>query len=293
MLFRSDVTKEIESAPAAEDTPVDDDSSSINEDLMILKMASGQDYDVPAEEPGEQEVDNDPFGDSSEEDNNTEDELSAAANVPNTQSDDDVDPTPTMPINGACETDTQEPVEEKGSAVKRSYHKHYSADAGYGDNDQEAVEEGATDYIKLAMGDAKDSFFNKLPGNKKVKFAALGVSALIFFVKVIFPEMRLIVAMYYQTRANISESLAAQADLVELNALELQNNENTNLTDEKKAKVVEKQLKIAEKLRKWSERFAIKDKKAQKDAQKEIESEDKKNKSSDMTNLTDGDDDLF
>ena len=280
-----DVTKEIESAPAADDTPVDDDA--FDEDVMILRMAGGQDYDAPAEEPGAEQQD-DPFGDA----NDNSDELTAGSNVPDTQQDDEVEPTPVIPINGSTESEGTGSVDEgKGSIVNRSYHKHPTANAGYGD---QSVKEGVVDYIRLGLGNLDSKLSTKTKIAATIGFSLTGI---IFFVKVVIPRIRCLVAFLYQTRANISESLAIQANLIELNALELENNENSGLSDEKKAKVVEKQLKIAEKLRKLSEFFAIKDKKAQKEAEKDVKEEKKKNKSSDIQkNLPDdvaNDDDLF
>ena len=228
----SDVDDAIENAPESEDTPLDEDSE------LLMYAAGTNNYDNKVSSSSD------------------DDELAAGANNPDTK-DDEVIPTPTIPINGSAVGEAVEPK-------------------------------------KII-----DTILSHLPGGKtkagRVIYA--GTTILILLIKVIIPTIRRIVYYYYALRADISESLAIQADLIELNALELQADENSNLTDEKKAKVVERQLKIAQKLRALAEKFALKDKKAKKDAQKDIDDDKKKNKSSDLKdNLPDdvaNDSDLF
>lgn len=291
----NDVTDAYNNAPEAEG-PIDNgDAGQIDEDTLLLQIAGGEDYEAPQEEPGEEQIDNDPFGDSN-------DELSAGNNVPKTPTDDEVEPTPIIPINGAGESNGTESIEEKkGSIVKRSYHKHPTANAGYGDQSavrEAVVTEGLGDVIDLATSGAKGALkflWNKIPGGKAGKIIAGTVTISIMLVKVILPALRTLIAHAYMGVAKLSDALEQQANLIELNALELASDENSNLTEEQKEKVIEKQKKWAERLRKWSHFFAIKDKKASKDAQKEIDEENKKYKSKDMQEYLpdDTNDDLF
>ena len=299
----NDVTDAYNNAPETEG-PIDNgDAGQIDEDTLLLQIAGGEDYQAPQEEPGEEQIDNDPFGDSN-------DELSAGNNVPKTPTDDEVEPTPIIPINGAGESNGTESIEEKkGSIVKRSYHKHPTANAGYGD--QSAVGEGAKEVLNtigtFIGGDLKNDkgesvkrlswLWSKLGTAGKVGAVAVGVVGLFAtLLYLVLPAMRMLVAHFYMAKAKLSEALEQQANLIELNALELSSDENSNLSDEQKEKVIEKQKKWAEKLRKWAYFFSIKDKKASKDAQKDVDEEKKKYKSKDMQEYLPDDttaDDLF
>lgn len=97
-----------------------------------------------------------------------------------------------------------------------------------------------------------------------------------WLIKVMIPMMRNITYFVINSIVSFSDSLAVQAQFIELNAYKLQYSTNSNLDEEKKKKVVEKQLKIASKLKAISSKFAINDKKAKKNAKKMIEDEKKK-----------------
>lgn len=102
------------------------------------------------------------------------------------------------------------------------------------------------------------------------------VKGAIFIVKVLIPKLRNISYFFISTRVKISDALAIQAQLLELNASKL--DEDETLDSAKKDKIKSKQLKIAEKLKKWSNRFAIDNKTAEKKAKDGIKEEDKKAK---------------
>ena len=295
-----DVTSAIDKAPESEYTPIGTDE--INEDITILKIAGG-DNEVEIE-PSEnedsveqQEVTPSPF-----EDEAPSDELAAGANNPDTLPDDEVDPTPTMPINGACSANVKQTIEEKqgNTIVNRPYHKHPSADANFSGVQEFGFGDIKT-FIKVSSNNlANDNkkVWSMIPGGA-IKWVALGIGGIYTLVKYIIPKLRNFVSFLWTLKADISESLAIQANLIELNAIELEQNTTSNLSDEKKSKVIDRQLKIAQKLRSLAEKFAIKDKKANSDARKEIESDkkDSKQKISDIKdNLPDDlvtDSDLF
>ncbi len=282
----------MEDAPTSEDTPIGDEE--LDEDVTILKFAAGEDIEEPTEEPVNAPS---PFSDEQP------DQLAAGANNPDTN-DDEVEPTPVMPINGGCEATGTESVDEKGcsgSVVKRSYHKHPSANAGYG-----ATNEGIMSTVLQATKANVDKIVNsntatKIAGSAKFILGKsakiLGIGAgIVIGVLLVIQALRLLIKFLYYLRADLSESLEAQANLIEINSIELQNDENSNLSEDKKTKVIEKQLKIAQKLRAWSQKLAIKDKKADKDAKKDIEDEKKKKISDIKDNLSDdtiNDSDLF
>ena len=293
-----DVTDAIDKAPEAESTPIGD--KEISEDVMILKIAGGEneiEIEPNESEESNQEIAPSPFGDEA-----SSDELAAGANNPDTLPDDEVDPTPTMPINGACSANVKQTVEEVqgNTVVNRPYHKHPNANANYS-----GVQEFGLGDIKTFLKTGSDyaanggkKLWNMIPGGA-IKWVALGVSGIYILIKYIIPKLRNFVSFLWTLKADLSESLAIQANLIELNAIELEQNTTSNLSDEKRAKVVDRQLKIAQKLRSLAEKFAIKDKRANSDAKKEIESDkkDSKQKISDIKdNLPDDlvtDSDLF
>ena len=82
-------------------------------------------------------------------------------------------------------------------------------------------------------------------------------------------------------RVRVSDFFNTQADLLEMNAYRVKNAETTDSAS--KEKIANKQMKIVANLRKISNFFAIKFKKAEVDATEEITSDNKK------MNLTDAD----
>ena len=98
----------------------------------------------------------------------------------------------------------------------------------------------------------------------------------------VIPMMRNMVYFLYNSRMKLSDSLSVQAQFLEANAYKLQYTTNTNLDDTKRAKVVEKQLKIAEKMKKLANTFAIKNKKAEKEARELAVNDMKKMKIEDI-----------
>ena len=114
----------------------------------------------------------------------------------------------------------------------------------------------------------------------KIKIA-LGVAAFVvvapkLIVKVIIPAIRKLVYVACYSRMKFSDYLEVQADLIEANANELQYSDS-GLDEDQKQKVIKKQLKVAEKFRKWSNIFSIDKKQSENNANKAI-SEDEKDK---------------
>lgn len=295
-----DVSDAIADAPATETI----DGDELDEEVYLLKVAGGE--DIPQEAPIQQVPS--PFT------GETPDELSAGANNPDTTQNDEVEPTPVIPINGDCDSSGTKTIDEtQKSIVKRNYHKHPTADNGYNDNNNAVNEDFAADVLVGTIADnlkkvegngvlvsgkkILKTAIDFLPGNKTVKIIVGSMVGVTVLITVVIPALRDLVAKLWIARANLSESLAIQANLIELNALELEADQSSNLSDEKKSKVIEKQLKVAQKLRSWSDKIAIKDKKDTKEAKKLVEDEKKKSKISDIkNNLPDdiaNDSDLF
>ena len=97
----------------------------------------------------------------------------------------------------------------------------------------------------------------------------------VYLVKVLIPKLRSISYFFIHSRVKLSDNLAIQAQLLEMNAYALQYDDNSNINEEKRKKIAAKQLKIADNLKKWSNKFAIDNKTAEK---KTAESEKEENK---------------
>lgn len=103
------------------------------------------------------------------------------------------------------------------------------------------------------------------------KYTLYGVKALLGCV---IPLMRAITYFFIHTRIKASDTLAIQAQFIEANAQKLQYSD-TDMDEEKKRKVVAKQLKIAEKLRNWSNKLAIDNKRTENYATADLSKENK------------------
>lgn len=113
---------------------------------------------------------------------------------------------------------------------------------------------------------------------------ALGFRIVKFLLSVIIPTMRNVTYFLYNSRTTLSESMAVQAQFIEMNAYKLQYSTVSDLDDKQKAKTVAKQLKIAEKLKKFSNKIALDHKKAAKDSMKMVSDDSRKLTANDLRN---------
>lgn len=97
------------------------------------------------------------------------------------------------------------------------------------------------------------------------------VRAFIFIAKLLIPMIRNVVYLFYHTRQKISDYYAQQAQLLEMNAYQLQY--NTELDEEEKKKIFDKQMRIAAKWRETARRFDVDYKNAKKQAEDTANSE--------------------
>ena len=95
-----------------------------------------------------------------------------------------------------------------------------------------------------------------------------------YIIKVLIPKLRNLSYFFISARVKLSDTLAIQSQLIELNAYKIQDNEAINA--EKSEKIKSKQLKIADNLKKWSNKFAIENKVAEKKTKESIKDENKK-----------------
>lgn len=111
---------------------------------------------------------------------------------------------------------------------------------------------------------------------------ALGITFIAFILTVLIPLLREMVFLFFYTKMRVSEFFEIQADLLQMNAYNVEN--NSSMDDDKKKKVISKQLKIVELLRKISNKFAINNRKAEVEADREIEISNKKMDIDDINN---------
>lgn len=77
----------------------------------------------------------------------------------------------------------------------------------------------------------------------------------IFIAKLLIPLIRNVVYLFYHTRQTISDFYAQQAQLLEMNAYQLQY--NTEMDEEQKKKIYDKQMKIAARWRNIARKFDV------------------------------------
>ena len=105
----------------------------------------------------------------------------------------------------------------------------------------------------------------------------------------IIPILRELTYMFYYIKVSINDFFDVQADLLTMNAYNLQHNDTFN-EDEKK-EIIEKQMKIATAFRAIANKFAIDYKKAEVQATKDIEKTGKKYKLDNDANIVADDED--
>lgn len=118
----------------------------------------------------------------------------------------------------------------------------------------------------------------------------------VYLVKVLIPHLRNISYFFIHSRVKIADDLAIQAQLIELNAYNLMYDDNSSIDTDKRKKIANKQLKKAENLKKWSNKFAIDNKTAEKKTTESVKEEDKKTTIEDIKDYIPegtGDDVLF
>lgn len=229
-------------------------------------------------------------------------------NIPVVTPSDDITPDNPETIN------EDEPVavdpEQKQEEIKNDIDNEFNDEKQDADNGVEIVpagiqQEGTADTIFNGVKAVGKAIGNAWKNNPKARVAIIIAAAALttatavatikvsayFVTHAFIPFLRNIVYMHYYTRMKVSDYLAIQADLLEANANELQYSSDTSMDETQKDKVVKKQLKWVERLRKWSNTFAIDNKESNNKSAKAIETESKEKKTIGKTE--DGDDAIF
>ena len=125
-----------------------------------------------------------------------------------------------------------------------------------------------------------DKAMNMIIDKKIRKFTGIavasGIVAGIIILVNIIPILRELTYFFFYVKNSISDFFDVQADLLMMNAYNVQRNEALNADD--KDEIVEKQLAIANRFRDISNKFAIDRKKAEVEATRDIEKSGKKYK---------------
>lgn len=107
----------------------------------------------------------------------------------------------------------------------------------------------------------------------------MGIVAFTIIIVSILPFIRELIYFFYLTRQNIADYFEVQADLLQMNAANVQ---YKDMDDNQKEKIITKQNKIADAFRRISNVFAIKFKKAENDTVREINADKQKYKIDDV-----------
>ena len=100
------------------------------------------------------------------------------------------------------------------------------------------------------------------------------VGAILALITAIIPIMRELIFLFYYTRMRVSEFFDIQADLLQVNASNIENNETMDAS--KKEKIVNGQMKVVGFFRNLASKIAINGRKAEVDASKDIEASNRK-----------------
>ena len=140
-----------------------------------------------------------------------------------------------------------------------------------------------------AMNMIIDKRVKKFIGGATGIMVGAAIITTLLIITNIIPILRELTYMFYYIKVSINDFFDVQADLLTMNAYNLQHNDTFN-EDEKK-EIVEKQMKIATTFRAIANKFAIDYKKAEVQATKDIEKTGKKYKLDNDANIVADDED--
>lgn len=132
-----------------------------------------------------------------------------------------------------------------------------------------------------------DSSLEFLTKNNVKNFAGVDIGviaggmAIIGILFNIIPIMRELIFFFYYSRVRVSDYFDIQADLLQMNAYNVENNET--LDKEKRDSISKKQYKIADIFRRIANKIAISNKESEVKATKDLQNENKKYKIDDVT----------
>lgn len=104
--------------------------------------------------------------------------------------------------------------------------------------------------------------------------------AVIFAVKLLVNVIRGIVYYFFHSKQKVSDFFAVQAELLEMNAYKLQY--NSSMDEKQRKKIYDKQMKVAAKFHKWSNKFNIDYTTTKRSVENQLNQDEKKYKVSDL-----------
>lgn len=119
---------------------------------------------------------------------------------------------------------------------------------------------------------AKKKNFVGIYGGIGVGAAVIGIAGLLFCI---IPIIRELIFLFYYNRVKLADFFEVQADLLQINAYNVENN-RLDLTKEERKSISSKQMKTADKFRNISNKITIKMSESSKNAVKNIKEEDNK-----------------
>lgn len=162
-------------------------------------------------------------------------------------------------------TDTFQATIDKSALVKTKDHMVFETLEKF----NQAYDKGqVTNAMEYVIKSNSKNFMGELT----VAGSALGVVAILF---AIVPILREVIFLFYYNRVRISEYFDMQADMLQINAYNVEHS-RPDLTNEQKKSISTKQMKIAERFRRISSRIAIEVKQSEVKATKELTKENKK-----------------
>lgn len=162
-------------------------------------------------------------------------------------------------------TDTFQATIDKSALVKTKDHMIFETLEKF----NQAYDKGqVTNAMEYVIKTNSKNFMGELT----VAGSALGVVAILF---AIVPILREVIFLFYYNRVRISEYFDMQADMLQINAYNVEHS-RPDLNNEQKKSISTKQMKIAERFRKIASQIAIEVKQSEVKATKELTKENKK-----------------
>lgn len=150
---------------------------------------------------------------------------------------------------------------ERDMACAVSYTNPFQTDEEI-NSPREVLHDGEEDMDNTPLGEGFDGI------------ASIVTRGLIAICKLVIPLIRHIVYLYFFSRQRVSDYFESEAIAIEMNAYQVQYNQD--MDPERRQEIYQKQMRVAEKLRKKAMRTSIDYKRSKRDADKTIAQEQKK-----------------
>ena len=175
--------------------------------------------------------------------------------------------------------DTMQIMIDKSALTKSKGHMLFKNIEAFNEAYRKGQVEKAMMHIIDESASKKNFMGFGIYGGLGVGAAVVGIAGLLFCI---IPIIRELIFLFYYNRVKVSEFFEVQADLLQVNAYNVQNN-RLDLTKEERKNISAKQMKVADNFRKVSRAIAVEAKNAETKATKDIKTENnKKYKASDV-----------